>query len=147
MITTRFYTVIVRKDALAAKWPGGIEGFKKTCCTDSTQEDEDLITAGYSMGTDLHLILQGLKDEGLCIHEQRKVLQRVPGKAPWLFRFILGESPANHRFGRDEWCTVSAFVDVAVATLGMQTQSCDWLERVPGTNAVRFVNPPAPSAT
>lgn len=147
MIKTRFYTIIVRKDVLAAKWPGGIEGFKKTCCTASTQEDEALITAGYSMGTDLHLLLQDLKDEGLRLYGYREVLQRVPRKAPWLFRFIMGEGHANQFFGRDEWCTVPVYEDVAVASFGGPLKLCDWLENVPGTNAVRFVNPPAPSST
>jgi hypothetical protein len=30
VIKTRFYTIIIRKDALAAKWPGGVDGYMTT---------------------------------------------------------------------------------------------------------------------
>lgn len=141
MIKTRFYTIVVRKDALAAKWPGGVEGYKTDFSfgtRESHQEDEHLITTGCSMGSDLDILLQSLSDP-LTIYEKRQVTERPS----WLTRMVgrvIGDRLAARIFGIPKSYEAVCFVDVAVASCGSPTRRCEWLKAHRDIGAVEFVS-------
>lgn len=140
MIKTRFYTIIIRKDALAANWPGGVDGYKAdfsfgTC--EWHQEDEHLISSCVSMGSDLDILLQSLNDP-LTVHEKRQVTEQPS----WLARLvgrIAGSRLSDRIFGAPTSYEAVCFVDVAVASCGSPTRRCDWLKARRDIGSVEFV--------
>lgn len=141
MIKTRFYTIIVRKDALAAKWPGGVDGYKTDFSFGTHewhQEDEHLITNCVSMGSDLDILLQALSDP-LTVQEKRQVTERPS----WLSRLVSrvsGCQLAERMFGAGTSYEEVCFVDVAVVSCGSPTRRCDWLKARRDIGAVEFVS-------
>lgn len=132
MIVTRFNTVIVRKDTLAAKWAGGVEGFKRDMFDSQTaglQEDEFIITAGYSMGS-ISSIIDALTAGGLAVTETRVTVTRFPNLLSTVTGFFIGKEKALNRFGREVRHTEVWPLDAACAGMGMANK-CDWLEPDP----------------
>lgn len=141
MIQTRFYTFIVRKDVLTAKWPGGVEGFKADINFEEAyhQEDEALIAYGYSWGTDLDLFFNLVTEKGLVVSEKREVLRKAHTivSRSKIALYFLGAALAFKWFGRMKLVQVAHYIDVALVG-GPCGGSCDWLiPAAPG--CVRFL--------
>lgn len=142
MIKAHYFTVVIRKDALEAKWPGGLAGYKQSRGFDEEahQEDEDLIVDGTSMGSDLHFFLNGLVRQGLVYQEKREIVRRHHTLCSLIARCLMSRESALSRFGREQRVGRQCEVDFAVVTGGGPGVECDWLESVPGAarNCIRF---------
>lgn len=145
MIITRFNTVIVLKSTVKAKWAGGIDGFKRDmldCQAEGSQEDEFLITAGYSMGS-TKFITDALTAGGLTVTETRSV---VVGYHPTILSavlgFFIGQQKATKLFGLTEYRDEVYALDAACAGMGAADR-CSWLESSPEhpRYAVQFKQP------
>jgi hypothetical protein len=140
MIRARFYTIIIRKDALAAKWPGGVDGYKADIAfaedDDWSQEDEHLITYAVSMGSDLDIMLKSL--DPLTVYEKRHVTEKPSWTARLVGR-VFGDRVAERLFGSPTSYEAMFFVDVAVASCGSPTRQCDWLRAHSDIGSVEFV--------
>jgi hypothetical protein len=144
MIATKFNTLIIRKDVLAAKWPDGIEGFKATIAFNDEwhQEDDHLIAFDYSMGSDLALRMAFVIDRGITVLDKHTVVNTHPTGFSRLAQSFLGKRIALRLFGRKVEETHEFFAEAAVAGFGMPTRRCAWLKPVPGKPGyVHYVAP------
>lgn len=135
-------TILVRKDALAAKWAGGLDAFKAEIAfnPDWHQEDDHLITAGYSMGTDVQQALDFLKEGGLAV-VHKVVVQREVAVAESGLSRLYRELRRRAKPTRIETVEVEAFADVAIVQFAGATRYCPWLVRTTaasGRPAIEF---------
>src|SRR5262249_39610412 len=59
------FSVVVRKSTLAAKYPGGVEGYRRDCPNGSFCADECLSRVGFMVRSDADVFVAQLAGEGL----------------------------------------------------------------------------------
>ncbi|MDB5310580.1 MAG: hypothetical protein JWO38_4782 [Gemmataceae bacterium] len=86
------FSVVVRNSTLAAKYPGGVEGYRRDCPNGSFCADECLSRVGFMVKSDADVFLAQLAAKGLISHlkdaaEDAALVCQVDGPlrpCPWL---------------------------------------------------------------
>jgi hypothetical protein len=129
-IEVKCFTVVVRKDTLEAKYPGGVAQYAAACPNRTFQQDKYLTGVSFMGPDEVKYFVESLKAHGLVHIEPADY-----DFDKWFLNMITGQSQGNMP---DPRLVEIALVDM-VNGLWPPLSTCEWLKIDRKTGNARFI--------